>query len=356
MGPVSLFDMEAMAKLRMSHNVWDYVAGGAADEITVRRNRGAFDEIAINPRFLVDVNGRDLSTTVLGKKIDFPIMAAPAGGQWLAHPDGELAVARAAGAVGTLMALATGASRTIDEIAEAAAGPLWYQLYHFDDELTEFLVTSAESAGYSALCLTVDTPGPRRKERDARNDYQIRTDKAWANLRERSDLMEMITNRDTDRYLGLTWSRLKWLKSLTAMPLVVKGVLTVGDALLCIEHGVDGVVVSNHGGRTLDTAPASIEALPAIAEAVGDQIEVYLDSGVRRGTDVLKALALGARAVLVGRPLFWGLALDGEKGVRTMFEILRSEFDTALAFSGLTTVGEIDESLVTTPCRFHQER
>lgn len=349
MEPVTLYDMEAMSKLAISHDLWDYVAGGATDEITLRRNREAFDEIRLNPRFLVDVNGSDVSTTVLGKKISFPVMAAPTGGQWEAHPDGELAVARACGAAGTLMGLATGSSQTVEDIAAATSGPVWFQLYHVDDRVTEYVVPKAEAAGLSGLCLTVDAFWARPKERDLRNDYVPAPERAFADLRDRPDLMDAVHSRPRDRYVGLTWSRLEWLNSLSDMPLIVKGILTVEDALLCVEHGVDGIVVSNHGGRTLDTVPATIEVLPAIAEAVGDRAEIYLDSGVRRGTDVVKALALGARAVMVGRPLFWGIGLDGEKGVRTMFEILRREFDTAMTFCGARTVGEFDASLVTTP-------
>ena len=349
MNPVSLFDMEAMAKLRMSHNHWDYVAGGAADEITLRRNRTAFDEITLNPRFLVDVSEADLSTTVLGDRISFPVMASAAGSMWEAHPEGEVAVAKGAGQAGTLMALATGSSRSIAEVAEAATGPLWYQLYHMDDEVTEFQLDLANQAGFSAICLTVDGLGGRPKERDIRNDYQPQAEKAWADLHGRPDLQEKVTRQREQRHQGLTWSRLEWLRSLTGLPLVVKGILTPEDARLCVEHGVDGIVVSNHGGRTLDTSQASIEALPPIAEAVGNRVELYLDSGVRRGTDVVKALALGARAVLVGRPLFWGLAIDGHNGVATMFEILRTEFDKAMAYTGLNKVDQIGRNLVTTP-------
>lgn len=349
MNPVSLYDMEAIARLRMTHDVWDYVAGGAADEITLRRNREAFDEIVINPRFLVDVESVDLSMTVLGTRIDLPIMAAPTGAQWEAHPDGELAVAKAAGSVGTLMGLATGSNRTIAEIAEATPGPVWLQLYHLDNAVTEFLVAGADAAGYAALCLTIDSPSGPSKEKDVRNQFRAQPGMGWVELRDRPDLMERVTNRGDRPPAKMSWSRLAWLKSLSNMPLVVKGILTVEDALRCVEHGVDAIVVSNHGGRTLDTLPASIEVLPAIAEAVGGSIEVYMDSGIRRGTDVLKALALGARAVLVGRPVMWGLAFDGENGVRTMFEILRKELELAMAYCGVSNLREIERSLVMLP-------
>ena len=349
MNPVNLYDMEKMAQLRTARNHWDYVAGGATDEITLRRNREAFDEITLNPRLLVDVNDRDMSTTILGKRIEMPIMAAPTGSQWEAHPDAELGVARAAGAMGTLMGLATATSSKIADVAKATYSPLWYQLYHMDDEVTEHVLKSAEAEGFIATCLTVDGIGGLAKERDVRNNLQPNYEPAWADLFDRPDLKKRMQHVKRDRYMGLTWERLEWLKSLTSMKLVVKGVMTAEDALLCVEHGVDGIVVSNHGARVLDTVPATIEMLPAIAEAVGDRIEVYLDSGVRRGTDVLKALALGARAVLVGRPLVWGLILDGGDGVLKMFELLRDEFDRAMMYAGVRTLGEIDASLVNRP-------
>ena len=344
MNPVSLYDMEVLAKQIMPHDLWDYVAGGAADEITVRRNREAFDAIMTRPRYLVNVSNRDTSTTVLGKRISFPVMAAPTGSQWAAHPDAEVAVARAAQAVGTLMAVPTGASYTMNEIAAATSGPLWFQLYHLDNEVTEFHVKKARDMGYSAICLTVGSAGGIAKERDTRNDYSPSATEAWADLRNEPHLRAKVANVDRAHNPGLTWSRLEWLQGITGLPLIIKEILTAEDANLCVEHGVDGIVVSNHGGRSFDTVPASIDVLPEIVDAVGDKAEVYLDSGIRRGTDVLKALALGARAVLVGRPLFWGLAIAGETGVRNMFEILRDEFDRAMAFCGCKSVGEINST------------
>ena len=347
MNPISLYDMEAMARQVMPHDLWDYVAGGATDEITIRRNREAFDAIEVRPRFLVDVGNGDTSTTVLGERIAFPVMAAPAGSQGAAHPDAEVAVAKAAGSVGTLMVVPTAASHTLEETAAAASGPLWFQLYHLDDEVTELHVRKAKAAGYAAVCLTVGGGGGIAKERDLRNGYTASVPGAWADLRDEPRLREKVANAyGTTRNPGLTWARLEWLRGLTGLPLVVKEILTAEDARLCVEHGADAIVVSNHGGRTFDTVPTSIDALPEIIDAVGDRIEVYLDSGVRRGADVLKALALGARAVLVGRPLFWGLAIDGEAGVRTMFEILRAEFDRAMAFCGCNSVAEINEGHV----------
>ena len=346
MNPISLYDMEKMAQQVMPHDLWDYVAGGATDEITVRRNRDAFDSLMTRPRFLSDISNRDTSTTVLGKRISFPVMAAPTGSQWIAHPDAEIAVAKAAHAVGTLMTVPTGASHTLEEIATVTSSPLWFQLYHLDDEVTEFHLKKARNAGYSAICLTVGNTGSIAKERDARNNYSPSATEAWADLKNKPSLYDKVRNVDRDHTSSLTWSRLEWLRGITGLPLIIKEILTAEDARLCVEHGVDAIVVSNHGGRSFDTVPASIDVLSEIVDAVDGKIEVYLDSGVRRGTDVLKALALGARAVLVGRPLFWGLSIGGEGGVRKMFEILRDEFDRAMAFCGCNNVADINETHV----------
>jgi isopentenyl diphosphate isomerase/L-lactate dehydrogenase-like FMN-dependent dehydrogenase len=346
MNPVSLLDMEQMAESRVSHNTWAYISGSAADGITLRRNREAFHEITMRPRLLADLNGMDLSTTVLGDTITFPVMIAPAWGRWFVHPDGELAVARAAGAAGTIMAASFGTPFTVDEIAAAASGPLWYQLHHVDEDVTEYLVRRAAAAGYSTVCLTIDGVGNAPLESNIRNELQVPSD--FGDLRKRPDLLAKLRSGG-DGFRGMTWSRLGWLKSRTDMHLVIKGVLTPEDARLCVENGVDGIVVSNHGGRVLDTSPATIDVLPSIVDAVDGKAEVYLDSGIRRGTDVFKALALGARAVLVGRPVFWGLALDGEKGVKTMLEMLRSDFEKSMRFSGKTSIDQLDDSLVGVP-------
>ena len=353
MNPVSLFDLEAMAKQVMPHDKWTFVDAGAADEITVRRNRTAFEDITVNPRFLVDVGDRDSSIEVLGEKIDFPVMVAPAGSQRDVHPDGERAAAAAAGSMGTLYALPTSSGYSIEEVAEVATGPLWFQLYHFDDEVTEILVTRAKAAGYKAICLTIDTPSPSPKERDVRNNHSPTPGLFWGSLRDRPDLIRRRSVGIPDmadwappRFSGLTWERLDWLRDLTGLPLVLKGIRTLEDAVMCAEYGADGIVVSNHGGRQIDSTRASIETLPEIADVVGDNLEVYLDSGVRRGMDALKAIALGARGVFVGRPLFWGLANGGESGVRTMLNIMRTEFDRAMAYCGCRSVSEIHRGLV----------
>ena len=356
--PLTLYDLERLAEERLATDYWHIVAGGVGDEITLRRNREAFDAIAIRPRLLTDVTTRDLSTTVLGRRISIPVMVPPAGTQVWAHPDGDVATARAACAYGTVMSLRAGAGKTVAEVRRATTGPLWYGVKHYPDEVTEYLIGRAMEAGVQAICITIAGPGMgATRQPDVRgfspsHDAPIQSYVGkWADLADRPDLAEMMENLDGVSYPPLDGKRLEWLKGLTGLPLIVKEVMTGEDALRAVDHGADAVVVSNHGGRTFDGMQASIEVLPEIAAAVGDRAEVYLDSGVRRGTDVLKALALGARAVMVGRPVFWGLAIDGEAGVRTMFQILLSEFDTAMAMCGCTSVADIDERLVVLPGR-----
>lgn len=357
MDPINLYDFEAQAEMVLPEPIWDFIHGGACDEmIATRRNRAALDAISLRPRFLVDVSKRDASTTVLGQRIGFPVMIAPAGNQGIAHPDAELATAKAAGEAGTVMVLSTASSFSMEEVAGVATGPLWFQLYHWRYDLTEMLVTCAEKAGYSAVCLTVDTPVPALRERDVRNRYVRPRSVQLGNLVGEQGLVGLVQGTD-ELYTWvppqdvppLTWDELVWLRSLSSLPLVIKGIRTAEDARMCVEHGVDGILVSNHGGRQVDGTLSSIETLPEIVEAVGERTEIYLDGGIRRGADVLRALALGARAVLIGRPLFWGLAVDGESGVRKVLELLQQEFDRSMAYCGVTAVDGINRGHVSIP-------
>ena len=342
---VSLSDMESMAKARMDHNVWDYVSGGADDEITLERNVSALKNMSINTSLLPTVNQVDLSTNVLGQQIAFPIMAAPTGAQYLAHPEAEIAVAEGAGNFGAITTVATGSSKTVEEIAGVAKGPLWLQIYHLHDDVTEFMIKKAAAAGFSAICLTVDGVGSGPKEKDRRNNFAPHEERTFADIIHRPDLLEKADYQEAKSQMP-TWEKLKWFKSLSSLPLIVKGIMTPADAIMCVENDVAGIIVSNHGGRVIDTCLASIEALPSISESVGDQIEIYFDSGIRRGTDVFKALALGARSVLVGRPVMWGLAINGAEGIKTMFGILKREVETVMIQAGVSSVEEIDNSMV----------
>ena len=354
--PINLFDFEARTRQVLPPHIWDFIVSGAFDEVTLKRNRSAFDAVALRPRFLVDVQDRDLSTTVLGQKVNFPVMVAPAGGYMMVHPEGDLAAARAAGAAGTIMALSTGSNYSIEEVGNVATGPLWFQLFHCGYESTALLVRRAEEAGYAAICLTVDIPVPGGlTERDLRNRLARPPGVEWANFTGEQARLAPVSEADEASnwgippFLPIAWSDLEWLRSLTSLPLVIKGIRTGEDARLCVENGADGIVVSNHGAKQVDGTLSSIETLPEIAEAVQGRAELYLDSGVRRGVDVVRALALGARAVLIGRPVFWGLAVDGEAGVRMALELLRQEFDRAMAYCGVTSVEGINRSMVSLP-------
>ncbi len=343
MQPINIAEYEELARRRLHPAVWDYFSGGANDEVTLRENRAAFARIQLRPRVLVDVSRIDMATALLGTPVAMPICIAPSAMHGAACQDGECSTSQAAGALGALMAVSTESTRTLEDIAETAAGPLWFQLY-FSRRThghAERLVKRAETAGYRAIALTVDSARWGHKERHERSAATY----DWppsGNFRDDplpGDLEE-------DDGAAITWDDVEWLRSVTSLPIVMKGILTAEDAAMCAERGVAGIIVSNHGGRQLDTVPATIEALPEVVEAVAGRCEVYLDGGVRRGTDVLKALALGARAVFVGRPILWGLAVAGAEGAQHALTLLRDELELAMALAGRPTLASIDRSLV----------
>ncbi len=342
MEPVNISEFEALARARMEPVEWDFYTGGSDDEVTLRTTRAAFERIRLRPRVLVDVSACDLRTTVLGTRVSMPVLVAPMAFHGLAHPEGECETARAAGESGTLMVTSTTSNRSLEEIAATASGPLWFQLYTYGGfEISASLVKRAEAAGYRAIVLTVDLPRVGRRERDIRNNFNLPSRLFEGNFAG-IDIPD-------DTFVTLTWESIAWLRGVTSLPIVIKGILTTEDAQLAAEHGVDGIVVSNHGGRQLDTTLPAIEALPDVVEAVAGRCEVYMDGGIRRGTDVLKALALGARAVLLGRPVLWGLAANGAAGVRHVLEMLRDELELAMVLSGRPTLASIDRSLVRLP-------
>ena len=353
MDPINLYDYESRAKASLPHNNWEFIEAGAMDEFTTARNRSAFEDLTIRPRFLRNIDNRDLSTTMLGSELSFPVFVCPAGGHKLAHPDGELATARGAGMSNTLMMLSTSSHYSMEEVSAAASGPLMFQLYHRGFDLTEMLVHRAEEAGYKAIVLTVDTPVPSPKERDIRNQYVNPAE--LANFRATPERLAEVSGTDEapnwqpSQVPPLSWEELDWLRGLTSLPLVLKGVRTAEDAHIAAESGVNGILVSTHGGRQIDSTMSAVEMLPEIVDAVNDNCEVYLDSGVRRGSDVLKALALGAKAVGVGRPLYWGLANDGAEGVHGVLELLRREFDHAMAVCGQTSATNLESNLINIP-------
>ncbi len=352
--PLNLHEYEAAAREVLSPMAWDYVAGGSGDEVTLRGNRAAFDRWRLVPRVLRGLHEVSTATTVVGQDISLPVLIAPSGRHRLCHDEGERATARAARAAGTIYTMSTAATIAIEEVA-AQAGPWWFQLYVYRDRgFTRELVTRAAAAGASALVVTVDVPMRGRREAEERTHFTMPPGVATALLAvPEGMLVPAATNGNSVAAEvnavfdpALTWDDLAWLASLSPLPILLKGLLHPDDAERAVAHGVRAVIVSNHGGRQLDSAVAALDALPAVVEAVGGRVEVLLDGGVRRGTDILKALALGARAVLIGRPIHWGLVVGGEAGVRHVLELLRAELALDLMLCGLTSAMEITRELL----------
>jgi 4-hydroxymandelate oxidase len=341
---LNVHDYEAAAKALLPPGVFGYYAGGANDETTLHDNVSAFGRWFLRPRVLVDVAACTTATTVLGQQVSMPLLVAPLAFQRVAHADGEIAMARAARAAGTVMCLSTNTSTTPAEVA--AIDPLrWFQLYAYDDEgLTRDLVAQARDGGFSALVLTVDSPVRGRRERDHRTGFRVPDHIRIPVYDVRGITPDQAMSLMTP---SLTWRHVARFAAESGLPVILKGILTAEDARLACEHGASGLVVSNHGGRQLDGTLASIDALPEIAEVVDGRIEVLVDGGVRRGTDVVKALALGARAVLAGRAPLWGLAVDGEAGATRVLELLHDEILLALQLIGCNAPGEVTRAHVT---------
>jgi isopentenyl diphosphate isomerase/L-lactate dehydrogenase-like FMN-dependent dehydrogenase len=361
--PVSVAELERRAAEAMDERTANYVFAGAGSEGTIDANREAFRRRRIVPRMLRDVAARDLSTTVLGTTMPAPLMLAPIGVQKVVHPEGELATARAAASLGLPMIASTASAFTLEEIAEAGGeAPRWFQLYWPNDRaLTASLVSRAEAADYGAIILTVDTFVPGWKPRDLQQ--------AWLPFLEGTGVanyfqdpvfraaLEKTPEEDvgaaTGHFLGiqanpsLSWDDLAWLREQTSLPIVIKGIQHPDDAREAVKHGIDGIVVSNHGGRQVDGALGSLDALPAIAEAAGNDLTILFDSGIRSGADAIKALALGADAVCLGRPYIWGLALEGQQGVETVLKMVLAELDLTLALCGYTRPDQLSPDSLT---------
>ncbi|MEE2780123.1 MAG: alpha-hydroxy acid oxidase [Myxococcota bacterium] len=341
---LNLHDYEVAARSALDENALGYFASGADDQRTLEHNTGAWHELRLRPRAFVDVDTRDLSTTLLGQTVSMPLGIAPMAFQRMAHPDGELAVVRAAGDLGAIYCLSTISNTSVERVMEEARGEVWFQLYV--DRVrsrAQDLVSRVEAAGCGALVVTVDTPLLGNRDADVRNGFTMPAGLELPNLPghggalrgEKSEPGSTLANFARDSLdASLTWKDLEAFAAGTRLPVIAKGVLRADDARRAVDHGAQAIIVSNHGGRQLDTAIPTAWALPEIIDAVGDQVEVYVDGGIRRGTDALKALALGARAVFVGRPVLWGLALDGEAGVDRVLSILRQELDLAMALAG----------------------
>ncbi|MCW0219494.1 MAG: alpha-hydroxy-acid oxidizing protein [Prosthecobacter sp.] len=350
---VALTDYEPLARQHLGEKAWAYFSGGAADEITLQDNRSAFDQIKLLPRVLRDMKGGHTRVSLLGQTFEHPILLAPIAYQRMAHEDGELATVLGASALNAGMVVSTRASVPIEDIAAASQTQLWFQLYMQPDrEFTRQLVKRAEAAGYTTLVLTVDAPLNGIRNRQQRAQFSMPAGVEAINLRDMvpPDMRPRMAGENVAFGALLdvapTWEDAEWLLSITKLPVILKGVLSPEDAEMAIVRGFAGIIVSNHGGRILDTMPATIDVLPQIASKVAGRVPILLDGGIRRGTDVLKAIALGASAVLVGRPYIFGLSVGGAVGVAHVLNILRAEFEVAMGLTGCATVDQIQPSVI----------
>ncbi len=351
---LNVADYARAARASLPREVSDYYEGGALDEITLRENTAGWERLKLYYRVLAGVRARDMSTTVLGQAVSMPILVAPTAFHRLACPEGEIASAKAARSAQTIFILSSLSNTAMEAVFAEAGKPRWFQLYIYNDRgVTLELVRRAEAAGADAIVLTVDVPGLGTRERDARNRFRLPDGLTVENLTPLgTGSMPEVKGSGLAAYVranfkeDLGFDDLEWLCRSTSLPVVVKGVCRGDDARRAAGQGARAVVVSNHGGRQLDTAPAPSDVLPAVVDAAGDLCEIYVDGGIRRGSDVLKAVALGARAVLVGRPLLWGLSVGGEEGATHILEILRRELDEAMLLCGCATLADIDRSLL----------
>ncbi len=343
---LNLDDVEARARTVLLPAVYDFVAGGAADELTIGRNREKYRDICLQQRVLADVSNLDCSTTLLGQRLSVPILLAPTSNHRFVHPEGELATARGAGLAGATMVLSSGANTSVEDVMRVATQPVWFQLYVARDRgLARALIQRVEAAGVKALCVTVDSPldGPRNRQMRA----MLVTPPGvgyphYVGIKEPATVVTL----EEVRAQELDWRDIDWIRSLTKMPMLLKGIMNPADAETAVKAGADGLIVSNHGGRCLDTQPATIEALPRVARQVNGRIPVIVDGGIRRGTDVVKALALGASAVQIGRPYLYGLAVGGAEGVSHVVKVLRQELLLAMAVLGRRTIASLDRSVL----------
>ena len=371
---VNIGDLRRIARRRLPKAVFDYIDGGAEDEVTLRNNSAHFGRYTFRPRVLVDVSQRELSTTVLGERIATPMIVAATGLTGLFWPHGELAAARAAARKGTIYVASTMSVAPLEQIAEASPGPLWFQLYVWKDrDITRSLIERARAAGYRALCLTVDTPALGQRERDLYNGFTIPPRVTVANVLDTiqkvgwirqmlsvprvtfgnfvgiegavgNDAVSLATLTQRQFDPSVTWADLDWFRSVWNGPMALKGIQSAEDARRAVEHGVEAIIVSNHGGRQLDYAPSAVEILPEVVDAVDGRAEVILEGGIRRGSDVFKALCLGAKAVTLGRPHLYGLAAGGQAGVEKALDILQTEMDRCLALIGRPRISDLDRT------------
>jgi 4-hydroxymandelate oxidase len=346
---LSLDELETLAQPRMSPMAFGYVMGGAADELTLRANCKDWKRIRLAPRVLVDVSQIDLSLELLGERFALPVLLAPAAFHRLCCEEGELATIEGANRAGASMVLSSFSTASVEEVTAAAKHPVWFQLYFQEDHgLTQEMVRRAEAAGCKALCVTVDTPVLGARHREARAQFELPKHFKLPNLNLGAISHRPAFNGIYSELLnpGLSWKDIEWLVSVTTLPIILKGVLNPEDAEIAVGAGVSALIVSNHGARNLDTLPSTAQALPRVAERIQGRIPILVDGGIRRGTDVVKAIALGAKAVLIGRPYLYALAVAGAAGVARAIEMLRTELLMAMALTGRTAIGQIDSTIL----------
>ncbi|XP_072032432.1 2-Hydroxyacid oxidase 1-like [Amphiura filiformis] len=358
---VCLDDYEKKAEQLLPKFAFDFYAGGADDQQTLQDNKEAFKRFRLRPRLMRDVSNRDMSTTILGHHLPHPIAIGPSSFHKMAHPDGEIATVKGAAMTSTPMCVAgSGSNVTLEDLAEAvkdSTTPLWIQFYIYKDrQINERLIKRAEKAGYEALFVTVDLPCIGKRRSDIRNQFNMPSNLGFANIAGELESQQLYTKGkgsglenfiNTQIDPSVTWEDIKWLRRITKLPIVLKGILTAEDARETVKYGVNGILVSNHGGRQLDGVLATIDVLSEVVEAVRESnVEVYLDGGVRKGTDILKALALGAKAVFIARPVIWGLACNGQEGVKRVLDILKDELSLAMALSGCTSIEDISRDIL----------
>jgi 4-hydroxymandelate oxidase len=342
--PASLAEYEILAHQQFTRAAWEYVNSGSADENTMRWNVEALTKMRLKPNVMIDVSKIDTRTKLLGHELPHPIMVAPTSSHFLAHGDGEIATARGAGAAGAIMVASTLSNCGIEQIVRAASQPIWFQLYADEDRgKTKALIQHAEAVGCQALCITTDLPWIYARNREAHIIHEV-PQLPFPNINFTGGPAS--TGLKTWGYRNLSWADIEWVRSFCKLPVVLKGILNPDDADRAAKAGASGIIVSNHGGRSLDTVPASIDALPAVAEKIAGRIPILMDGGIRRGTDVLKAIANGATAILLGRSILYGLGIGGADGVQRVIEILRTEFEAAMALTGRTSIAAIDRSVI----------
>lgn len=356
MDPCCVMDYQALARRRLAPEVWDFIEGGGGAELTLAANREAFDRVRLRPRVLVDVSVVDTTTTLLGSTLAAPVGIAPMAYHQLVHPEAEVGTAMGAAKAGALYVVGMFASRTFEEIAATATSPLWLQLYWLRRrDVMADIVARAEACGYQALVLTVDAPVIGRRLRDLRHGFAVDPGVAAINIdrelmasthQRRSGESAIATHARQSFDPSLSWTDLAWVREHTRLPLILKGILTGADAARAVEHGVDGVIVSNHGGRQLDGVPASLPALAEVVDAVAGRCPVLVDGGIRRGTDIFAALAVGADTVLIGRPVLWALAADGGTGVASVLALLREELAHTMTLAGTPTLSDVDRRAI----------